>query len=147
MNKNENLELLEYLYKNSEMGITTLTKMLSELKDKENKIKLWASETIKEYEKYYKEVEELIKKYKVNIKGNSMISKMGANMGIKMEVMKDNSDSAMAHMIMEGVTMGLVDIETKVKNYSDVCDKKIINLAKDYKESLNNQLETLKKYL
>ena len=68
MNKNENLELLEYLYKNSEMGITTLTKMLNELKDKENKIKLWASETIKEYEKYYKEVEELIKKYKVNIK-------------------------------------------------------------------------------
>ena len=53
----------------------------------------------------------------------------------------------MAHMIMEGVTMGLVDIETKIKNYSDVCDKKIINLAKDYKESLNNQLETLKKYL
>ena len=147
VNKNENLELLEYLYKNSEMGISTLTKMLSELKDKENKIKLWASETIKEYEKYYKEIKDLIKKYKVNIKGNSMFSKMGANMGIKMEVIKDNSDSAMAHMIIEGVTMGLVDIETKIKNFSDVCDKKILNLANSYKDSLNNQIETLKKYL
>ena len=49
----ENQELLEYLYKNSEMGISTLTKMLDELKDKENKIKLWASESIKEYEKIY----------------------------------------------------------------------------------------------
>ena len=76
-----------------------------------------------------------------------MFSKMGANMGIKMEVIKDNSDSAMAHMIIEGVTMGLVDIETKIKNFSDVCDKKILNLANSYKDSLNNQIETLKKYL
>ncbi len=143
----ENEELLEFLYKNTEMGISTLTKMLDELQDKENKIKLWASETIKEYEKYFKKTEELIKKYKVNVDGNSFMTKMGSNMGIKMEVMKDNSDSAMAHMIIEGVTMGLVDIETKINNYSDIADKKIIDLANEYKNSLNNQLETLKKYL
>ena len=144
---NENLELLEYLYQNSEMGASTLTKMLDELKDKENKIKLWASETIKEYEKFYKKSEELIKKYRLEVKGNSIMAKMGSNMGIKMEVMKDNSDSAMAHMIIEGITMGLVDIETKINNYKDVVDNKIISLANDYKESLENQLETLKKYL
>ena len=144
---NENLELLEYLYQNSEMGASTLTKMLDELKDKENKIKLWASEAIKEYEKFYKKSEELIKKYKLDVKGNSIMAKMGSNMGIKMEVMKDNSDSAMAHMIIEGITMGLVDIETKINNYKDVVDNKIISLANDYKESLEKQLETLKKYL
>ena len=144
---NENLELLEYLYKNSEMGVSTLTKMLDELQDKENKIKLWASEAIKEYEKFYKKSSELIKKYKMDVKGNSLMSKMGSNMGIKMEVMKDNSDSAMAHMIIEGVTMGLVDIETKINNFSDVVDGKILSLAIDYKEALKKQLETLKKYL
>ena len=144
---NENLELLEYLYQNSEMGASTLTQMLDELKDKENKIKLWASEAIKEYEKFYKKSEELIKKYKLDVKGNSIMAKMGSNMGIKMEVMKDNSDSAMAHMIIEGITMGLVDIETKINNYKDVVDNKIISLANDYKESLEKQLETLKKYL
>ena len=143
----ENQELLEYLYKNSEMGISTLTKMLDELQDKENKIKLWASEAIKEYEKYFKKTKELIKKYKIDVKGNSFMSKMGSNMGIKMEVMKDNSDSAMAHMIIEGVTMGLVDIETKINNYSDIADSKILELSKEYKESLNKQIETLKKYL
>ena len=144
---NENIELLEYLYKNSEMGVSTLTKMLNELQDKENKIKLWASEAIKEYEKFYKKSEELIKKYKLDVKGNSMMTKMGSNMGIKMEVKKDNSDSAMAHMIIEGVTMGLVDIETKINNFKDVVDNKIISLANDYKESLEKQLETLKQYL
>ena len=144
---NENLELLEYLYQNSEMGASTLTKMLDELKDKENKIKLWASEAIKGYEKFYKKSEELIKKYKLDVKGNSIMAKIGSNMGIRMEVMKDNSDSAMAHMIIEGVTMGLVDIETKINNFKDVVDKKILSLAIDYKDSLNRQLETLKQYL
>ena len=144
---NENIELLEYLYQNSEMGASTLTKMLDELKDKENKIKLWASEAIKEYEKFYKKSEQLVKKYKLDVKGNSIMAKMGSNMGIKMEVKKDNSDSAMAHMIIEGVTMGLVDIETKINNYKSVVDKKILSLANDYKKSLEKQLETLKKYL
>ncbi len=143
----ENQELLEYLYKNSEMGISTLTKMLDELQDKENKIKLWASEAIKEYEKFFKKTKDLIKKYKVDVKGNNIMSKMGSNMGIKMEVMRDNSDSAMAHMIIEGVTMGLVDIETKINNYKSISDTKIIDLANDYKDSLNKQLETLKQYL
>ena len=143
----ENEELLEFLYKNTEMGISTLTKMLDELQDKENKIKLWASEAIKEYEKYYKRTKELIKKYKVDVDGNSFMTKMGSNMGIKMEVMKDNSDSAMAHMIIEGVTMGLVDIETKINNYNNIADSKILNLANEYKEALKKQLETLKKYL
>ena len=143
----ENQELLEYLYKNSEMGISTLTKMLDELQDKENKIKLWASEAIKEYEKFFKKTKDLIKKYKVDVKGNNIMSKMGSNMGIKMEVMRDNSDSAMAHMIIEGVTMGLVDIETKINNYKNISDTKIIDLANDYKDSLNKQLETLKQYL
>ena len=36
---NENLELMEYLYQNSEMGVHTLTTLLKELNDKENKIK------------------------------------------------------------------------------------------------------------
>ena len=143
----ENQELLEYLYKNSEMGISTLTKMLDELQDKENKIKLWASEAIKEYEKFFKKTKELINKCKVDVKGNNVMSRIGSNMGIKMEVMRDNSDSAMAHMIIEGVTMGLVDIETKINNYSDIVDGKILSLAIDYKESLKKQLETLKKYL
>lgn len=34
---NENLELLQYLYQSSEMGVLALTNLLKELNDKENK--------------------------------------------------------------------------------------------------------------
>ena len=35
----ENLELLEYIYKDSDMSVITLEKLLQELNDKDNKIK------------------------------------------------------------------------------------------------------------
>lgn len=35
----DDLELIEYVYQNAEMGVTTLNELLKELKDKGNKIK------------------------------------------------------------------------------------------------------------
>ncbi len=144
---NQNLELVEYLYKNSEMGVYTLTKLLEELNGKENKIKKLVEEELKEYEKFYKESKKIITKHKLEPDGNSIMAKMGSDMGIKKEVKKDNSDSSIAHMIIEGVTMGLVDIETKIKNYTGEVDGDIMRLAKNYKKALEKQKEDLQAYL
>lgn len=144
---NENIELMEYLYKNSEMGVHTLTKLLKELNERENKIKVLIEEHLKEYEKFLKESKKIIKKSKLDVKENTVMTKVGSNMGIKMEVMKDNSDSSIAHMVIEGVTMGIVDIETKIKNFKDKVDANILKLAKEYNKALNNQIKQLKEYL
>lgn len=144
---NENLELMEYLYQNSEMGVHTLTKLLKELNDKENKIKKLVEEQLKEYEKFLKESKAIIKKYKLEPEGVSFMAKMGSDMGIKKEVKCDNSDASIAHMIIEGVTMGLVDIETKIKNYDGIVENDILKLAENYKKALEKQLEDLKEYL
>lgn len=144
---NENLELMEYLYQNSEMGVHTLNTLLKELNDKENKIKKLVEEQLKEYEKFQKESKAIIKKYKLDPKGTSIMAKMGSDMGIKKEVKCDNSDASIAHMIIEGVTMGLVDIETKIKNYDGIVENDILKLAENYKKALEAQLEDLKEYL
>lgn len=144
---NENLELMEYLYQNSEMGVHTLTTLLKELNDKENKIKKLVEEQLKEYEKFQKESKAIIKKYKLDPKGTSIMAKMGSDMGIKKEVKCDNSDASIAHMIIEGVTMGLVDIEIKIKNYDGIVENDILKLAENYKKALEGQLEDLKEYL
>lgn len=144
---NENLELMQYLYQNSEMGVHTLTTLLKELNDKENKIKKLVEEQLKEYEKFQKESKAIIKKYKLDPKGTSIMAKMGSDMGIKKEVKCDNSDASIAHMIIEGVTMGLVDIETKIKNYDGIAQNDILKLAENYKKALEKQLEDLKEYL
>ncbi len=143
----ENIELLEYIYKNSEMCTYTLKKLLSDLGNRENKIKKLIDDEIKEYEKYLKECKKIIKKNNYELKENSLMAKMGSSMGIKKEVRKDNSDAAIAHMITEGITMGIVDIESKIKNYKDSVDKKIYKLAKDYLDYHQKEIEKLKEYM
>lgn len=144
---NENVELLEFIYKTAEMGSFTLTKLINELKDKENKIKKVVEDEIKGYEKYIKESKKLIDKGKYELKENSLMSKMGASMGIKKETRVDNSDAAIAHMIVEGLTMGVVDISTKINNYKEVADKKVISLAEDFLKFQEDEIERLKEFL
>ena len=101
---NENVELLEVIYQNADMGCKSLTDLLNDLKDKDNKIKTIVSEEVKGYEKFVKESEKLLKKFKTTPEGKGMMAQMMAKMGINKEVRKDNSDSAIAEMIIEGFT-------------------------------------------
>ena len=65
-------------------------------------------------------------------------------MGIKMETMKDNSDSAIASMLAEGFTMGIVEMEAKIKNYRD---KSTLKLAKELLKFQQKEIENLKTFM
>lgn len=143
----ENIELIEYVYKNSEMCVHSLTKLLEDLDGLENKIKKLIDREKKEYNCYMEKAKKIIKENKYELKENSAISKMMSTMGIKREVNHDNSDSAIAHMLTEGITLGIVDIETKIKNYKDCVDKNIYKLAKEYLEYQQEEIERLKEFM
>ena len=143
----ENLELLEYIYKNSEMGVFSCTKLIQELNKKENKIKKIIEGILKGYENYFKESKKLIKKDKYPESRNSIMTKFGNDIGIKMEVKKDNSDSAIAKLLTQGLTMGCVDIASKIDRYEKDVDKKILKLAKEYLKFQKESINLIKKYL
>ena len=143
----ENMELLEYIYKNSEMGVFTIKTLLKDLNEKENKIKKLADDQMKEYNKFQDESKKLIKKHGYELETSGIMAKMGSSIGIKKEVKKDNSDSAIAHMLTEGITMGVVDMETKLKNYKDTVDKKIYNLGKEFLKFQQGEIEKLKEFM
>ena len=122
---NENLELLNYIYKSSSMGVESLTN----------------------YEKYLKKSKKLLKKYKAKIEENSLMTKIMSKQGIKKEVKTDNSDASVAHLLIEGLTMGVVDIESKIKNYDEKSDKDILKIANEYLKFQQQEIEKLKEYL
>lgn len=142
----KNNELLEEIYKNAEMGSNTLNRLMKNLKEKENRIKKVLEAELKEYEDYAKKAKEIIKMEGLTLKQTGLINKLSANMGIDMEVIKDNSDAAIAHMLIEGLTMGVVDMTTKIKN-DDSSSKEVNVLAKKFLEFQQNEIEKLKKYL
>ena len=143
----ENLELLEYLYKDANMGTETVTTLIDSLKDKDNKIKKSVQKILKDYEAFLKKAKKLIHKYGVKVKEENAIAKMNSWMGIKMEVMKDNSDSKMADMLIKGLTMGVIDVSKKIDDFKEIASKDIIKLAQEFKEVQNNAINDLKIYL
>ncbi len=143
----ENLELLEYIYKDCDMSCITLEKLLQELNNKDNKIKKKVEEILKDYEKFLKEAKIHLKEYNVGLEENSMMAKMGAKMGIAKEVKSDNSDAAMADMLIKGITMGTIDMEKKITNYKEVVNKKYLDFAKKFLKFQQDTIEQLKGYL
>lgn len=144
---NENVELLEYVYQTADMGAKSLTDLLKDIKDKDCKITELVSEQLKGYEKYIKESEKLLKKYDASPKGKGMITEIMTKMGIDKEVKKDNSDSAIAEMLIQGFNMGNLEMDKKIKTYKNSVDKKIIDLATNLLEFGRNSIKQAEEYL
>ena len=140
-------ELLTYLYQDADMALDNLTHLINKINKKDNKIKKVVEGLIKGYENYLKNIKSYMKDNNFEIQAKPLISKMGAYMGINMEVMKDNSDSRIADMLIQGLTMGVLNVTKKIDKYKGDVDKEAIGLAKEFKKFQEEGIEFLKKYL
>ena len=143
----ENIEVLQYILKDSDMGIKSLTTLINTINDKDNKITKVVEGILKGYEKFLKESKKIIKRNNYEIKENSKFAEISSWMGIKVEMLKDNSDAKVADMITRGLTMGVLNMEKVIKNYKGDALKKVLDLAKDFLKFQNESIEFLKKYL
>ena len=144
---NENTEILEYIYKDANMGAESITTLIKTLQSKDNKIKPVLEKVLKKYEEYIKKSEKQLTKLKVELKEFSTMAKMSSWMGIKMEMLKDNSDARIADMLIKGLTMGTIDMNKKIDNYEKIVDKDVLKLAKEFRSFQEDSIEKLKVYL
>ncbi len=144
---NENNELLMYIYKNSDMGVKSTTKLIKLLNNSDNKIKNIVEGELKGYENFLKKSKTLLKKNNLDPKGTSLLAKISSSIAMDMEFMKDNSDAKIADILIRGFTMGNIDIDKKIEKYKDDADKDILKLAKDLKRFGEINIELLQPYL
>ncbi len=143
----ERFELLKHINQDAGMASYSIENLLKDLKEKDNNIKGLAEDILKEYQYYFKETKEILNKHDISIDEESFMDKMGAKMGIKMNVMDDNSDSSIADMLIKGISMGSIDMEKKIDDYKDDVDQKDLKIAKDFLKFQKNSIEKLKEYL
>ena len=143
----ENIELLEHIYKNAQMGVYSCESLIKDINRKENKIKKILEGILKGYENYKLESKKMIKKNKYELKKSPLVAKMSSSIQMMVEVAKDNSDSAIAKLLTQGLTMGTVDISAKIDRYEKDADKKIIKMAKNYLKFQKESIDILKDYL
>lgn len=143
----EKLELLEQVHHDSAMAAYTIEKLLDKLKDKDNKIKAYAEEILKEYQQFEEEAKVLLKENNKQPSDPSLMAKMGSSMGINKEVKEDNSDSSIANMLIQGVSMGSLEIEKKLKEYDKELDKDEKSIAKKFLKFQEKTIDHLKEYI
>lgn len=143
----EKNELLEHIYKDAYMASYSLQKLLDEIKNKDNKIKGDVEDILQKYQEFKEEVEELLKGNDEEVNDPNFFAKMGSTMGIIKEVKTDNSDSSIADMVIQGVSMGSIETEKKLKAYEKDIEKEYKDLAERFLKFQQKSIDKLKKYL
>lgn len=143
----EKNELILHIYQDAEMSCVTLEKLLNDLKSKDNKIKKTVEDVLKEYETYLKKAKTNLKKEHAEVSKNSMFAKMMAKMGVKKEVQNDNSDSAIADMLIKGISMGSIDMEKKIKQYENDVSEEDLKFAYEFLKFQEKAIDIFKAYL
>lgn len=143
----EKIEIYKHIYQDSEMAINSIKELKKDLEDKDNKIKGLLDEIIKKFIKYENESKKVLKKCDSVPEEEGLLAKMMANMGIKKEVMSDNSDSHMAEVMIQGISMGSINMEKKLDNYKEKLDSSDYKYARKFLIFEKESIEKLKEYL
>jgi len=141
---NENIEMLNYVYQNAEMGKTTIEQILKEVKDLEFRDVL--KEQLKDYEYVASQCDDLLNVGGKLPKGIDVMPKIMSYFKIKMDTLKDDTSSHIAEMMINGSTMGITDITKNLNKYSNV-DNNVKDLSSRLLKIEQDNIETLKPYL
>lgn len=141
---NINLELMNYIYQNAQMGQDTLTQLLKIVEDS-NFIKLLESQK-EEYKCIFDKCDTLINHMNSEPKGIGKIAEISTYLMINMKTLSDKTPTHIAGMIMQGSVMGIIDINRNLRKYSNA-DKDILELAKNLLNTEESNFNECKKFL
>lgn len=141
----ETNELINYVYENAKMGKESCDTLLKELDGKENKIIDAVEDILKDYKDFEIKAKNMLNEDE-KMEPN-MFARISASMGIKMKTKNDNSDANIADMLIQGLTMGELEISKKIENAKKSASKEACNLAVDFKKFQKNAIVKLKKFL
>lgn len=141
---NGNAELLNFIYQNSQMGVTTLNQLIELVEDGEFKNHLKAQYT--EYQEIHRASEEMLNQNGFDEKGISTLEKVRTYLMITMETLTDKSPSHIAEMLIIGSNMGVINAVKNIKKYKNA-EPNIIRLMERLLRFEENNVQELKTYL
>lgn len=141
------MDMIEKIYKDSEMSIYTLRDTLEKLEGKDNKIKDLIRKIEEGYQKYLVESKSFLENNNIDIQKTGVFAKMGADMGITKEVIMDNSDASIADMLIKGITMGILDLEKMLENKKESASKEVLKMVHHFIKFQKEEVEKVKKFL
>ncbi|HEY9059729.1 MAG TPA: hypothetical protein VIO64_04380 [Pseudobacteroides sp.] len=140
----ENVELLNYIHQNAEMGRDTLEQLLGISKNEEFKEILRSQ--LDEYKLIDNMTKEKLAAFDKEPKDIGAVTKARTYIAINVKTLTDKSPSHISEMLIQGSTMGIIDITKKMKEHKDA-DKEIVDLANKLLAFEQRNVDECKKYL
>lgn len=142
---NPDIQLLNDIYKNSQMGRKTLEEITELTEDTK------FLEVLQKHRDWYTQLNDeaslLLRSHGEEPKGTGMWDDVSASLMIKVNTLTDRSPSHLAQMLVQGSSMGIVDIQKELNQQENTADPNILKLAKKLLDGEEKNVETLKKFL
>ena len=113
--KNDNLNLLEAVVQNTEMGKNTLEQIVPMTEDPAFRAELLRERNL--YRELNQEAHTAIEACGGTAQGQSIMAKLNTKMGIGMKTLTDRSTRNLAEMLSEGSSQGVMDCIKSQKDY------------------------------
>lgn len=139
--KNDNLNLLDAVVQNTEMGKNTLEQIVPMTDDVQFKAELLRERNI--YRELNQEAHTAIEACGGTAQGQSAMAKLNTRMGIGMKTLTDKSTRNLAEMLSEGSSQGVMDCIKSQKDYPDAApgSKRLMQKVQDFEEDNRIRLE------
>ena len=138
-------EVLAEIYRNAQLGLTSIVDLLPEVEDETMKEELMHQH--EEYEKICSQAAQLAKKYDLDLKEPSPIKKAMMWSAIKMNAATDNSTQNIAQMMIKGTVNGITCLKTSLTDGEKIMDGEVKKLLTDIIKMEEGFEKKLKSYL
>ena len=115
--KKASVELLNFIHQNASMGQDTIEHLLNVVEDVSFRKVLQSF--FAEYKKIYNGTDSMIHEYGGEVEEINKMAKISSYMMINMKTLTDKSSSHIAEMLINGSTMGIIQITRKLNEYRD----------------------------
>ncbi len=139
--KNDNLNLLEAVVQNTEMGKNTLEQIVPMTDDTQFKAELLRQRNL--YHQLNQEAHTAMEACGGTAQGQSAMAKFNTKMGISMKTLTDKSTRNLAQMLSEGSSQGVLDCVKSRKDYPNAAPgtKRLVQQLQDFEEDNRIRLE------
>lgn len=141
----KDLEMLSVIYQNAEMGKDTITHLI-EITDSVDFRKRLEAQLI-EYQGIFDRADQAIQQQKKTAEGIGSFAKISSYMMINFKTLADKSPSHIAEMMIQGSTMGIVDMTKKIKELQSEVSPEVLKLAEKLLKTEQSNVEEMKKFL
>ncbi len=137
-------EFLNYIYQNAKMGVIGIDNIKDKIFDDE--LKNIIATQKKEYQKIADDASSILNELGLTEKDVSKMAKVTTYVMANLEMLKDDSSSNIAKLMIEGSNKGIIEINKNLNSYNNM-NSKIIKLAKKLLATEQHNIDELKIYL